>query len=407
MPAFDYIALDPGGRKRKGVVEGDSPRQVRQQLRDKQFTPLEVREARTQSSSHSGISAWQGFGSQLSGNELALVTRQIATLLQAGLSVEESLSVVGRQSERRSTSRVLLAVRAKVREGFSLADSLKQHPRTFNSLYCATAAAGEQSGHLDTVMLRLADYTESQQQFRQKVQMAMVYPVLLLLLSLAIVSGLMIYVVPDMVQVITDAGQQLPLLTEILIAVSGFMQRWLVLILGLAVVATLVLHRLLQQPQIKLRWHRLQLCLPLLGKVLRNTQAARYISTLAILTNSGIPLVEAMRIAAPVTNNIHFQQQLAEAGQRVREGVSLNQALEHSALFPPMMIQLIISGESSGELPAMLQKAAHIQENELQRMVTLMVTILEPATLVLMGGFVLLIVLAVMLPILNMNQMVS
>ena len=253
MPAFDYIALDPGGRKRKGVVEGDSPRQVRQQLRDKQFTPLEVREARTQSSSHSGISAWQGFGSQLSGNELALVTRQIATLLQAGLSVEESLSVVGRQSERRSTSRVLLAVRAKVREGFSLADSLKQHPRTFNSLYCATAAAGEQSGHLDTVMLRLADYTESQQQFRQKVQMAMVYPVLLLLLSLAIVSGLMIYVVPDMVQVITDAGQQLPLLTEILIAVSGFMQRWLVLILGLAVVATLVLHRLLQQPQIKLR----------------------------------------------------------------------------------------------------------------------------------------------------------
>lgn len=413
MPAFDYVALDRGGRKRKGITEGDSPRQVRQQLRDQQLTPLQVNETRTQGSSSgrtatlSSIGDLLSAGPQLSGNELALVTRQIATLLQAGLSVEESLSVIGRQSERRNTSRVVLAVRAKVREGFSFAESLKQHPRTFNTLYCATVAAGEGSGHLDTVMLRLADYTESQQQFLQKVQMAMVYPILLMLLSLIIVSGLMIYVVPDMVQVITDAGQQLPLLTEILIAVSEFLQRGLLPLLVLIVVFAMVVRHLLQRPQLRLRWHRYKLRLPLFGKIQRNTQAARYISTLAILTNSGIPLVEAMRIAAPVTSNVHFQQQLAECGQRVREGISLNQALEQSGLFPPMMLQLIISGESSGELPTMLQKAAHIQENELQRMVTLLVTILEPATLVAMGGFVLLIVLAVMLPILNMNQMVS
>ena len=388
MPAYDYIALDhtshkkghQKGRKQKGVIEADSPRLARQLLRDRQLTPLSVAEAKHKSSDNSLFSQHR-----IKGADLALATRQLATLLQAGLSVEESLSAVATQTERHNVRRVMMAVRARVREGHDLAGSLKQFPRAFPTLYCATVSAGEQSGHLDAVLNRLADYTEGQQEFRQKIQLALLYPVLLLVLSLAIVVGLMVYVVPDIIDTIADAGQQLPVLTEILVAISGFLSAWGGWLAGGLLLAALAARTLLQQPGIRLSWHRKLLSAPFIKKFSRGGNAARYISTLAILTTSGIPLVESMRIASSVVNNEHFRLQLDQANKQVREGISLNR----------------------GELPAMLQRAATAQEKELQRIVTTMVGVLEPATLVVMGGFILAIVLAVMLPILNLNQIVG
>ncbi|MDM3872569.1 type II secretion system inner membrane protein GspF [Porticoccus sp. W117] len=401
MPAFDYSAMDNQGRKQKGVLEADSARLARQLLRDRQLIPLAVSEAQQRESS--GVFG----GHRIGASDLSLATRQLATLLQAGLPIEECLSAVASQTERHSVRRVLMAVRTQVREGHTLAGSLQQFPRAFPTLYCATVSAGEKSGHLDGVLNRLADYTEAQLEFRQKIQLAMLYPVLLLVLSLAIVIGLMVYVVPDIIDTIADAGQQLPLLTEILVSISNFLSTWGGwLALGIAA-AALFIRALLQRPHIRLGWHKKLLSLPFTRKFSRGGNAARYISTLAILTNSGIPLVESMGIAKSVVKNDAFAEALEQADKSVTEGIALNRALGQSGYFPPMMIHLIASGEASGELPALLQKAADAQEKELQRIVATMVGILEPATLVIMGGFILAIVLAVMLPILNLNQIVG
>ena len=229
MPAFDYLALDAAGKKKRGVLEADSPRLVRQLLRERQLIPLDVNEAR-QKSSESKLFSRNG----MRGSDLSLATRQLATLIQAGLSVEESLSAAAQQSERPGTERILLAVRSRVREGHTLADSLAQFPRAFPSLYIATVAAGEQSGHLDAVLNRLADYIEEQQEFKQKIQLAMIYPIILVVMSVLIVSGLMIYVVPGIVETLITSGQELPIATKALIAVSDFLEtkgHWLLLAL--------------------------------------------------------------------------------------------------------------------------------------------------------------------------------
>ncbi|MCL4123762.1 UNVERIFIED_CONTAM: hypothetical protein GTU68_001140 [Idotea baltica] len=383
MPAFDYIALNEAGKKTRGILEADSARSVRSQLREKLLTPLEVTEARQQSEKKESFFS----GDNISGSDLALITRQIVTLIQAGMPLETCLQAVAKQSEKQSVKRIVLAVRAKVREGHNFADSLGEYPRAFPNLYCATVAAGEQSGH--------------------KIQLALVYPVILLVMSLLIVIGLMIYVVPDIVQVIIDAGQQLPLLTQILVNLSHFLVNWgWLLFLGLLLLFVAV-KMLLKKPSIKLLWHKRLLNLWLVKRYSRASNAARFISTLAILTRSGIPLVEAMPIATSVAPNSYFKAQAGNAQSKVQEGISLNRALEETELFPPMMIQLISSGEQSGDLSDMLQRAAESQENNLQQRVAMLVGLFEPMTLLMMGAVVLIIVLAVLLPILNLNQLVN
>ncbi len=406
MPAFDYIALNPAGRKVQGIMEADSARSIRQQLREKSLVPLEVSEARQQASSTPFFNKLQNRQS-LPIAELSLVTRQLATLLQAGMPLETCLQAVAQQSERVGTRRIVLAVRAKVREGHSLADSLRLFPRAFPDLYCASIEAGERAGHLDGVLNQLADYTESQQAFRQKVQLALIYPVILLLLSLLIVTGLMVYVVPDIVQVIVDAGQQLPLLTTLLVKVSDVIANWGIWIALACLLTVAVVRFALQRPNIRFAWHRTLLELWVIKRYSRGSNASRYISTLAILTRSGIPLAEAMPIASSVTANHCFKAATEEAQRNVQEGISLNRALEETGYFPPMMLQLIASGEQSGELADMLQRAAAAQEDDLQRRVSILVGLFEPATLLIMGGIVLTIVLAVLLPILNLNQLVQ
>ncbi|WP_417779446.1 GspF family T2SS innner membrane protein variant XcpS [Stutzerimonas xanthomarina] len=404
MAAFEYIALDPRGREQKGLIEADSARQARQLLREKQWAPLDVKQAKAKEDTGGGGFA---FGRGLSARDLALVTRQLATLVQAALPIEEALRAAAAQSSSQKIKSMLLAVRARVMEGHSLAGSLREYPSAFPELYRATVAAGEHAGHLGLVLDQLADYTDQRQQSRQKIQLALLYPVILLVASLAIVVLLLGYVVPDVVKVFVNTGQQLPALTTGLIAVSEVVQRWGWLMFIGIVAAALAMRQALRDEKIKRRWHALILRIPLVGRLARATNTARFASTLAILTRSGVPLVDALGIAAAVIANLRIRDKVIEAAQRVREGGSLTRALDATGEFPPMMLHMIASGEKSGELDQMLARTARNQENDLAAQISLMVGLFEPFMLVFMGAVVLVIVLAILLPILSLNQLVG
>ncbi|MFZ6047125.1 GspF family T2SS innner membrane protein variant XcpS [Pseudomonas sp. CR3202] len=404
MAAFEYLALDAKGRQQKGVLEADSARQVRQLLRERQLAPLEVRATRVREQAERGrFSLARG----LSARDLALVTRQLATLVQAALPIEEALRAAAAQSSSSRIQSMLLAVRARVLEGHSLANSLREFPSAFPELYRATVAAGEHAGHLGPVLEQLADYTEQRQQSRQKIQLALLYPVILMCASLSIVAFLLGFVVPDVVKVFIDSGQTLPLLTRGLIALSDLVKHWGWLILLVLVGAIVGARWALRDPNIRQRWHGLMLRIPLLGRLVRATDTARFASTLAILTRSGVPLVEALGIGAEVIANRVIRGHVVVAAQKVREGGSLTRALEGSGQFPPMMLHMIASGERSGELDQMLARTARNQENDLAAQIALLVGLFEPFMLVVMGAVVLVIVLAILLPILSLNQLVG
>ncbi|MCQ2030599.1 GspF family T2SS innner membrane protein variant XcpS [Stutzerimonas zhaodongensis] len=404
MAAFEYIALDPRGREQKGLIEADSPRQARQLLREKQWSPLEVKQAKAKEDTGGGGFA---FGRGLSARDLALVTRQLATLVQAALPIEEALRAAAAQSTSQKIKSMLLAVRARVMEGHSLAGSLREYPSAFPELYRATVAAGEHAGHLGLVLDQLADYTDQRQQSRQKIQLALLYPVILLVASLAIVVLLLGYVVPDVVKVFVNTGQALPALTTGLIAVSEVVQQWGWLMLLGIFAAGFAMRQALRDEKIKRRWHAFILRIPLVGRLARATNTARFASTLAILTRSGVPLVDALGIAAAVIANLRIRDKVIEAAQRVREGGSLTRALDATNEFPPMMLHMIASGEKSGELDQMLARTARNQENDLAAQISLLVGLFEPFMLVFMGAVVLVIVLAILLPILSLNQLVG
>lgn len=404
MAAFEYLALDPRGRQQKGLIEADSPRQARQLLRDKQWAPLEVKPARArEDSTRPGLSLGRG----LSARDLALLTRQLATLVQAALPIEEALRATAAQSSSAKIKSMLLAVRARVMEGHSLAAALREYPSAFPELYRATVAAGEHAGHLGLVLDQLADYTDRRQQSRQKIQLALLYPVILLVASLAIVSLLLGYVVPDVVKVFVNTGQELPALTRGLIAASNLVKSWGWLIILVLVAGVLGLRAALRDTAFRRRWDALLLRLPLVGRLSRATNTARFASTLAILTRSGVPLVEALSIAAAVIANLRIRERVVEAAQKVREGTSLTRALEATGEFPPMMLHMIASGEKSGELDQMLARTARNQENDLAAQIALLVGLFEPFMLVFMGAVVLVIVLAILMPILSLNQLVG
>ncbi|MGA6108322.1 GspF family T2SS innner membrane protein variant XcpS [Pseudomonas solani] len=404
MAAFEYIALDSRGQQKKGVMEGDSARQVRQLLRDRQLAPLDVKPTRTRQES---VGSRWSFQRGLSAMELALLTRQMATLVQAAMPIEEALGAVAAQSESGRVKAMMLAVRSKVLEGHSLAGALKEFPSAFPDLYRATVAAGEHAGHLGPVLEQLADYTEQRQQSRQKVQLALLYPVILMCASLGIVGFLLGYVVPDVVKVFVNTGQELPALTRGLIATSEVVKHWGWLILMLAVAGISALKASLRRDAARLRFHVILLRIPLVGRLVRATDTARFASTLAILTKSGVPLVEALSIAAQVVANRAIRAKVEVAAQKVREGSSLTRALEQSGEFPAMMLHMIASGEKSGELDQMMARTARNQENDLAARIAMLVGLFEPFMLVFMGAVVLVIVLAILLPILSLNQLVG
>ena len=412
MAAFEYTALDAGGKRRKGVVEGDSSRQVRQLLRDQGLSPMSVSAASrrngTSASPASGRSRLRfAFSPAVAPLDLALLTRQLATLIAAGLPVEESLNTIARQTDKRRLSTLVMDVRGRVLEGHSLAAALGDYPNAFSSMYRSTVAAGEQSGYLDAVLDNLADHTEQRFESTRNVQMALFYPVLLFVVSLAIIAGLMIYVVPRIVDVFADTGQSLPLLTTVLIEASRLLREYWWVLVAVGGGATIAVRWLRENADFRLWWDRRKLSLPLVRRLARGSNASRYASTLAILTSSGVPLVDAMKIATEVVSNTWLKRGLTRAVQDVSEGSSLRVALEAVGYFPPMFLHMVASGEASGELDAMLAKVADYQQQELTRLVTTLVQLFQPLMLLAMAGMVLMIVLAVLVPILNMNQLVT
>lgn len=405
MGAFAYKALDQGGRNKSGVMEADNARQVRAQLREQQLIPIEVQQVSERTRSQGGKVSL--FRQGISAADLALLTRQIATLVESALPIEEALQAVAEQCEKPRHKNMMMAVRSKVVEGHSLADAMAEYPQVFDQLYRSMVAAGEKSGHLDTVLNRLADYTEKRNQTRSQVVQALIYPSLMLVIAMLVVIALLTQVVPKIVGQFDSMGQDLPTITKIMIGISDWLRDY-VLIAGVVILLLVVLvQRLLQQPALKLRCHQLILRLPVLGKVSRGLNTARFARTLSILTSSAVPLLESMRIAGGVLENLHIRNQIADAAERVKEGSSLRAALEKTRMFPPMMMHMIASGERSGELQQMLGRAADNQDREFEAQVSVALKVFEPLLIVSMAAIVMFIVMAILQPILALNNMVN
>lgn len=400
MSAFEYAALDQRGRVRRGVLEGDTAKHIRQKLREQGLIPLDIAElVRTSEQRHPRRI-------YINATDLALFTRQLATLIQSGLALAEALRAMAEQTEKSRLKNIIVAVRARVLEGHNLADSLSEFPSVFPELYQAMVAAGEQSGYLDLVLDRLADYTENRQYIRQKTMLALFYPTLLTIMALLIVIGLLTYVVPQVVQVFHHLNQTLPGLTRGLIALSQFLQQWGFWLLGGFIAFILGIRYLLRFEHFLIAYHRLRLQLPFLARLERSNQVARFTRTLSILLESGVPLLEALHIAAQVLSNRLFRQAVTQATHQVREGSSLHHALGQTGLFPPMILHLIASGETSGQIEKMLERGAVMQERELETLIGVLLSLFEPLLILIMGSLVLVIVLAILMPIFELNQLV-
>ena len=405
MPAYRYKALDSSGKLVKGLLEGDSERAVRAQLRGRQLRPVEVAEANAR------VSASKGFSLPLirpglSAGELALVTRQLATLVASALPLDECLQAAAEQTRKAKTKALLLQVRSKVAEGHTLAHAMAQFPQAFGDMYRAMVHAGEQAGQLAPVLEQLADYTESRQHTAQKLKMALIYPFVLIAVAVAVVTALMVFVVPELIGIFAHTKRELPPLTVGLIATSDFMRdsgHWLGI--GL-VVAVVVFRRLLRHEGRRKRWHGVLLRIPGISGVLIAMDTARFSSTLSILMASGVPLLDALRIAGAVMGNLVLRDAAKHVALRVQEGSSLNRALSQDDFFPPMMVHMVASGETSGELETMLARSASNQERELEMTLGTVMGLFEPLMVVVMGGLVLTIVMAILLPIFDLNSMV-
>ncbi len=402
MAAFQYSALTSKGSSQKGIIEADSSKQARQLLREQGLTVLTIQLTQQKM----GQLKIRAFGKPaVSVKELALMTRQLATLLAAGLPLEEVLLAVGEQTEKTRTKGLILAVRSKVLEGHSLASALRDYPQAFTELYCSTVAAGEKSGHLDIVLQRLADYTEQQFQMKQKIQQALIYPSIMVFVALGIVGFLLEFVVPKMVSVYSNIGQELPGMTQFLISLSFNLKHYgLYLLILLGIVIFLFRHRMKTNMTFRARMHRMCLRIPIIGSAIKVTNTARFSRTFAILSSAGVPVLEAMSISSKLITNLPIRAAVEEASNRVREGANIHLALKQTTYFPPMSIHLIASGEASGQLENMLERAANNQDAEITRLIETTLALFEPAIILVMGAIVLFIVLAILLPIFQLDQ---
>ncbi len=404
MAAFEYTALNAEGKTVTGVLQGDSAKQIRGLLRAQGLSPssVEVVEHKQKIEFFSRTPRYK-----LTNDELNLFTRQLSTLIAARLPVAESLQSIAEQADKPRVQKVVGAIRAGVMEGQSLAQALARFPQIFSELYRATVGAGEAAGHLPEVLTRLADYLENQEKSMRKLWGALLYPLFIVIVSLLFVVILLIYVVPQVIDVFTETGQALPFLTRALIAVSGLMQHYGLWILITLVLGTIVFIRAMKKEAFKRRVHELLLRLPLIGRVLRVSNTARYARTLSILSNAGVPILDALQAAQRVVTLIPIQEAMSQVIGQVREGMSLNKALKQTGFMPAMSIHLIASGEATGQLEGMLLRSADIQDSEVDRLVSGSLTIFEPFMILFMGVVVLLIVLAILLPIFEVTQVVG
>lgn len=401
MAQWSFAALDEGGRRRRGTVDGDNPRHVRSLLREQGLRPLSVRPAAPGMASRLRLGKRRAMGSEA----LAQLTRQLATLLRGGLPLDAALNALAAQRAR--YSEVLVGVRARVQEGYSFAEALGASRRTFPELLVATVGAGERIGRLEEVLERLAEHFEKRQALRQQVRAALAYPMVLTVFSLAIVSLMLVYVVPQVTPVFVDSGVELPALTRVLISVSDFARAWGWLALLAAAAGCGLLARALRIPAARLRLHRLILRAPLFGALSRELNSARLMQSLSTLTDAGVSVWESLRVAARMLTNLPMRQAAMDAAREVSEGKPAAEALERSGLFPPLCIQLIASGEASGELHQLLGRAAETQERDLSARINTLTSLLQPVLIMLVGGFVLLIVLSILMPIFEMNRLIG
>ena len=385
MPAYRYQAADPSGKFQKGILDADSARQARAMIRDRGLTPLEVETLENRQASGGSVV----IGGRLRDSDLALCTRQLASLLTARLPLERALNAVIEQAESAKVRERFAAVRSDVVGGQTLSQAMAKFPRDFPDTYRALVGAGEQSGDLAKVMAKLADYVESRTALVSKVKMAFTYPAIVTFVALAVIVALLTYVVPQVVGVFNQTRQKLPLLTVILIQVSDFVRVYGWVVVAAIVAAVVAFH------------------MPMFGRLIRGVNTARFASTLSILTGSGVPLIRSLEAGAATLSNEALKANVLDALARVREGVPLSRALGAGKQFPPMLIHMIASGEATGELPEMLERAAQTMSQEVERRTLTMTTLLEPILILIMGAIVLMIVLAVLLPIIEINQLVK
>ncbi|MEP4485691.1 type II secretion system inner membrane protein GspF [Marinobacter alexandrii] len=404
MTAYRYRALNAAGKLVKGVVEGDSERSVRGQLRGKSLRPVEVTLANRPAANEGARLSW--LRPRVGVAEMALMTRQLSTLVQSNLPLDECLQAAAEQSRKPRTKGLLLQVRSRVAEGHTLAYAMGEFPGVFNEMYRAMVNAGEHAGFLGPVLQQLADYTEQRQYTGQKLKMAMIYPFILVGVAIAVVVALMVFVVPELVGIFTHTARELPPLTRGLIATSEFFRAYGMWVAIGLIVAMLVARRLLRNPGRRKSWHAFLLKIPGISRVVIAVDTARFASTLSILMASGVPLLDALRIAGQVLTNLVLRADSEAVAERVQEGSSLHRALQESGRFPPMMVHMVASGEASGEMETMLQRAADNQERELEMTLGTVMGLFEPLMVVFMGGMVLTIVLAILLPIFDLNTMV-
>ena len=413
MPAFSYTAINPKGKTVKGVVEGDSERQVRAQLRGQQLKPLTVTTTRENKAKKdnkgkgSSFSLGNLFKPKLSVKERALVTRQLASLLQSGLPLDESLNTAAKQATRETTQSILFSIRSRVLEGHSLAQAFSEHPKSFDNMYRSMVKAGESSGYLGTVLEQLSEYIERNQHTTAKLQTAMIYPMVLLVVSASVVGILMVFVVPDLVQMFQTSERTLPLLTRILITMSDILTNFGAFILFGVFAAVVAFKQLIKNPERRRSWHHFVIRVPIVKDVILLADSSRFAGTLSLLVESGVPLLQALRIATQVLGNTHLQHACADVSRTVQEGGALHKALKQAGWFPPLLVQMTASGEANGTLDKQLKHCATNQERELEMKLTTTMGIFEPAIVVIMGGSIGLIMMAILLPIFELNQLVG
>ncbi|MDG1712387.1 MAG: type II secretion system inner membrane protein GspF [Woeseiaceae bacterium] len=404
MPAFKYKAIDQNGIEISGSIEGDTERHVRSILREKKLIPLLIKIINKEKSGKLRFSVSRN---TLSGVELAYFTRQLATLIKSGIPIDEALFAINEQNKKQHISDIILTIRSKILEGFTLSSSLADFPQSFPLIYSTTVSAGEQSGHLSLILEKLADFIESKQKLNQQIKNALIYPSALIVTALMVIAFMLAYVVPKVVYIFENFDQHLPLLTRIMIATSDFLiNNWL-LIIATSLSLFLIVRQGLKNEKNKIVAHNSILKLPIFGRLVRNMNSARFMQTLSILTSSGVPILDALKIASNVITNLPMKRAIEETTIRVSEGESISMSLSQAGLFPSLMIHMIGSGENSGRLDEMLDRATSNQEQEVENTINILLGIMQPLTVIIMAMIVLLIVLAILLPIFEINNLIA
>ncbi len=405
MEAFEYTSLDPNGKQKKGIIQADNEKQARQLLRNQQLVPVQI--AQVIERSHNNISQNRTQRLALKKTELPLFIRQLATLVQAGLPIDDALKTLIEQSESKNSERILSTIHAKVMEGQSLAAAMRIFPRAFDELVATSIEAGEQSGQLEPVLLQLADYLETRDEMGKQSTSALIYPIVLMVTAILVVAGLMVYIVPKVIQVFESSQVKLPVMTEVLISMSHFLANYGIYMLLLMLVLLVGFLLLRNYPPFRIAWHRLLLRIPGIGRLIRVGQAARFTRTLGILTQSAVPIVSSLSLAKQVVNNEIMKQACEQTATAVREGSSLAQAMKNTRQFPPLSIKLVHSGEQSGQLSQMLVRSALVQEKDVENKVKTLIGAIQPLAILFVGMMVLFIVLAMLLPIFQINTIIQ